>query len=112
MRNAEVGTRNRRVGFVAPNAFLPFRVPRSAFRVCLFLAACTPVTTRPGFLPDPQAARLLLDAPPARVTPEIAALVAAESLEVERVNVRDGYVETAWYDTRSRRSFRGDRVSY
>src|SRR5437879_2683606 len=85
------------------------RNPQSAIRncICLFLVACTPVTTRPDFLPDPQAARLVLDAPPGRVTPEIATLVAAESLQVERVNVRDGYVETAWYDTRSRRSFRG-----
>jgi hypothetical protein len=87
----------------------PIRNPQSAIRICicLLLAACTPVTTRPDFLPDPQAARLVLDAPPGRVTPEIATLVAAESLQVERVNVRDGYVETAWYDTRSRRSFRG-----
>jgi len=85
------------------------RNPQSAIRnwFCCFLAACTPVTTRPDFLPDPQASRLVLDAPPARVTPEIAVLVAAESLQVERVNVRDGYVETTWYDTRSRRSFRG-----
>jgi len=88
---------------------ISIRNPKSAIRncICLFLVACTPVTTRPDFLPDPQAARLVLDAPPGRVTPEIATLVAAESLQVERVNVRDGYVETAWYDTRSRRSFRG-----
>jgi hypothetical protein len=87
----------------------PIRNPQSAIRncICFLLAACTPVTTRPDFLPDPRAARLVLDAPPGRVTPEIATLVAAESLQVERVNVRDGYVETAWYDTRSRRSFRG-----
>src|SRR5438105_7370091 len=107
MRNAECGMRNCRG---RPRAATPpstFRIPHSAFRILVFLAACTPVTTRPDFLPDPQAPRLVLDAPPARVTPEIAALVAAESLEVERVNVRDGYVETAWYDTRSRRSFRG-----
>src|SRR5437879_12303535 len=88
---------------------LSIRRPNPAARVCscLFLVACTPATARPDFLPAPQAARLVLDAPPGRVTPEIATLVAAESLQVERVNVRDGYVETAWYDTRSRRSFRG-----
>src|SRR5437773_5445883 len=88
---------------------LQIRNPQSAIRncICLLLLACTPITTRPDFLPDPQAPRLVLDARPERVTPEIAALVVAESLEVERVNVRDGYVETAWYDTRSRRSFRG-----
>src|SRR5437899_3103318 len=45
--------------------------------------------------------------PAARVSPEIAALVTAESLQVERMNVPDGYVETVWYDTQSRRSFRG-----
>src|SRR5438046_3354518 len=84
------------------------RNPQSAIRnwFCCFLAACTPVTTRPDFLPDPRAARLVLDAPPARVTPEIAALVTAESLQVERMNVLDGYVATAWYDTQSRRPFR------
>ncbi|OLC03584.1 MAG: hypothetical protein AUH78_18915 [Gemmatimonadetes bacterium 13_1_40CM_4_69_8] len=109
MRNAERGTRNSRASFAASDLTLLFRVPTSAFRLCLVLAACTPVTTRPDFLPDPQASRVVLDARPERVTPEIAALVAAESLQVERVNVRDGYVETAWYDTRSHRSFRGTR---
>src|SRR5437764_1889571 len=109
MRNAERGTRNSRVGVVAPDPTLLFRTPHSAFRILFFVAACTPVTTRPDFLPDPQASRVVLDARPERVTPEIAALVAAESLRVERANVRDGYVETAWYDTRSHRSFRGAR---
>src|SRR3989449_5768710 len=51
--------------------------------------------------------QVILDARPGRVTPEIATLVAAESLQVEQVNDRDGYVETAWYDTRSHRSVRG-----
>ena len=70
---------------------LQIRNPQSAIRncICLLLLACTPITTRPDFLPDPQAPRLVLDARPERVTPEIAALVVAESLEVERVNVRD-----------------------
>src|SRR5207245_7150331 len=98
MRNAERGTRNRRVGVVARDATLLFRVPTSAFRVCLLLAACTPVTTRPDFKPDPRALVVILNARPERVTPGIDSLVRAESLEVQRVNVRDGYVETAWYD--------------
>src|SRR5204862_6586630 len=86
--------------------FWPYRpTVRLSLAVCLL--SCTPVTTRPDFLPDPQAARLVLDAPPARVSPEIAALVTAESLQVERMNVPDGYVETAWYDAPSRRPFRG-----
>jgi len=85
----------------------PIRNPQSAIRVLLFVAACTPVTTRPDFLPDPQGIQVILDARPGRVTPEIATLVAAESLQVEQVNDRDGYVETAWYDTRSHRSVHG-----
>ena len=60
-------------------------------------------------MPGPQARAVILNARPARVTPEIAASVAAESLRVERVNVTDGYVETAWYDTRRGRSFSGMR---
>jgi hypothetical protein len=107
MRNAECGTRNRKVGVVAHDPTVPFRVSRSTFHVCLLLAACTPVTTRPDFLPDPQGIQVILDAQPARVTPEIATLVAAESLQVEQASDRDGYVETAWYDTRSHRSIRG-----
>src|SRR6267378_8039075 len=83
--------------------------PAICLSACVLSFACTPVTTRPDFLPDPQAPQILLDARPARVTPEIAGFVAAESMQVERTNVRDGYVETAWYDTRSHRSFRGAR---
>ncbi len=86
-----------------------FRVPRSAFPVCLFFAACTPVTTRPAFFPDPRALVVVLNARPERVTMELRQLVPAESLEVARSNVLDGYVETAWYDTRAHRTLHRDR---
>jgi hypothetical protein len=43
------------------------------------------------------------------VIPEIAAWIAAESLRVVTASQRDAYVETAWYDTRTHRSFPGDR---
>ncbi len=109
VRNAECGVRSGRVCVEARDLSRRLGIPHSALLTLILLTACTPVTTRPDFLPDPQASRLVLDARPERVTPEIAALVAAESLQVERVNVRDGYVETAWYDTRSHRSFRGAR---
>src|SRR5437899_5346649 len=104
MRNAERGTRNRRVCLAAHDLTLLFRVPTSAFRVGLLLAACTPVTTRPPFFPDPQALVVILDARPDRVTAALDSLVPADSLEVAHSNVRDGYVETAWYDTQARRS--------
>jgi len=109
MRNAERGTRNRRVGVVASDVTLLFRVPTSAFRVCLLLAACTPVTTRPDFKPDPRALVVVLNARPERVTLELETLLPAESLEVERVNLRDGYVESSWYDPTRRRSYHHER---
>src|SRR5207244_5579100 len=84
-------------------------VPRSALRVCLLVAACTPVTTRPDFKPDPRALVVVLNARPERVAVALDSLVPAESLEVARSNVRDGYVETAWYDTEARRTRHHER---
>src|SRR5439155_877712 len=103
MRNGERGTRSTRVGVAARGLTQLFRVPTSAFRLCLFVAACTPITTRPDFRPDPRALSIILDARPERVTTMLDSLVAAESLEVARANVRDGYVETAWYDPQAHR---------
>jgi len=109
MRNAERGTRNSKVGVGARDLTLLFRVPTSAFRVCLLLAACTPVTTRPDFKPDPRASVVLLNARPERVTAALDSLLPAESLAVARFNVRDGYVETAWFDPVRRRSYHHER---
>src|SRR2546427_106158 len=90
---------------------LPIRNPKSAIRNFVFLlAACTPVTTRPDFRPDPRALVVILNARPERVTVGIDSLVPAESLEVRRFNVRDGYVETEWYDTKARRTRHRDRA--
>jgi hypothetical protein len=86
---------------------LSIRNPKSAIRILFFVAACTPITTRPDFLPDPRAREVILMARPERVTTELPTLLAAESLHVEHTNVRDGYLETAWYDTRTRRSHAG-----
>jgi len=86
-----------------------FRLPRSAFRVCLLVAACTPITTRPDFRPDPRALTVVLDARPERVTAVLDSVAAAESLEVAHANVRDGYVETAWYDTQAHRTRHHER---
>ena len=109
MRNAARGTRNTRVGVDARDLTLRFRVPTSAFRVCLLVAACTPVTTRPDFRPDPGALVVTLDARPERITAALDSLVPAESLEIAHSDVRDGYVETAWYDTKAHRSRHHER---
>src|SRR2546430_16174928 len=107
VRSAECGVRSVTMWIATRDLTQQLRIPHSALGILVLLAACTPVTTRPDFLPDPRAARLVLDAPPARVTPEIAALVTAESLQAERMNVPDGDVEPAWSDPQSRRPFRG-----
>ncbi len=86
-----------------------FRTPHSTFRILLLAAACTPVTTRPDFRPDPGALVVTLDARPERITAALDSLVPAESLEIAHANVRDGYVETAWYDTQAHRTRRHER---
>src|SRR5437588_10524881 len=102
MRNAEGGTRNRTVGVVARDLTLLFRVPRSAFRVSLLLAACTPVTTRPDFKPDPRALVVVLNARPERVAVAPDSPVPAASLEAARFHVRARPSRPARSDTDAR----------
>src|SRR5437660_12345166 len=109
VRSAECGVRSVTMWIATRDLTQQLRIPHSALGILVLLAACTPVTTRPDFLPDPRAARLVLDAPPARVTPEIAALVTAASLQADRMNAPHGHVQPAWHHTQSRRSLRGRR---
>jgi hypothetical protein len=74
----------------------------------VFLAACTPVTTRPQFLPSPQALVIVLDAPPARVVPEAVGWLASQGLQAQWSSPQDGYVETAWFNLRTHTSVFGD----
>src|SRR5256886_14082937 len=80
------------------------------FRILVFIAACTPATTRPPFMPYPATPALVINARPARVIAALDSLVAAESLRVTVASQRDGYLETAWYDTAAKTSHatRGD----
>lgn len=83
-----------------------FRVPRFAFPIAV-LAACSPVTTRPAFQPLPEALVTTLNAPPARVSAAAATWLAGEGLTIAHTSPQDGYVETAWYDTRTKATHRG-----
>src|SRR5436853_7733389 len=96
MRNSECGMRNRSGMSRDTIPTLTFRIPHSAFRILVLLAACTPITTRPDFRPDPRALTVVLDARPARGTTALDSLVAAVSRQVAAADVRDGYVQTAW----------------
>ena len=85
------------------------RSPHSALRILFLVAACTPITTRPDFRPDPRALVVTLDARPERVTAAADSVVRAESLEVAHASVQDGYVEAAWYDTQAHRTRHHER---
>ena len=72
------------------------------------LVSCTPITTRPPFLPSPQALSAVLDAAPANVVPEAVAWLTNQGVPVERSSQRDAYVETAWYNLRTKAARRGE----
>ena len=72
------------------------------------LASCDPASTRPAFLPVPQADTLLLKGAPGQVAGEAASWLTAQGIAVERWSERDAYVETSWYDTTARRATRGE----
>ena len=81
------------------------RVPRFAF--ALAVCACSPVTVRPPFAPLPEALVATINAPPARVAAAAAEWLAGEGLTVVHSSPRDGYVETAWYDTHTKATHGG-----
>lgn len=62
------------------------------------MAACQPATTRPPFAPLPEAAgsELRLSVPEA--TRRLAEALRADSIPVRRVERRDGYLESPWFD--------------
>ena len=68
------------------------------------LAACTPATSRPAFLPYPQALAGVVATRPARIVPELAGWLMSEGLKIEWASPLDGFVETAWFNTRTRQS--------
>src|SRR5437899_2404572 len=98
VRNVECGMRNEL-------RQRPLRIPHSA--LCILLAACSPVTTRPPFQPLPEALVVTVNAPPARVAAAAAAWLAGEGLIVVQTSPRDGYVETAWYDAHTKATHTG-----
>ena len=59
------------------------------------LGGCTPATTRPPFGPYPESLRAVINAPPAQVTRQAQALLAADSIPVRFASPRDAFLETA-----------------
>jgi len=63
-----------------------------------FLAACTPVTTRPSFAPYPEALHAVINVPPAQVTQEAGAWLTAQGTAVALASPVDGFLETRWQE--------------
>ena len=64
----------------------------------LALLSCQPYTTRPTFGPLPTAAEGFVDQDVSRTTALLAEGLAADSIPVSRVEAKDGYLETPWFN--------------
>jgi hypothetical protein len=73
-------------------------------------AACQPNTTRPSFTPLPEAAGTEVRLPVPEATRRLAEAFKADSIPPNKIRLRDGYIETAWFDSRSGRVVRGQPV--
>ncbi len=70
------------------------------------LAACQPGTSRPPYPPVPQAATTEVRLPPREATRLLADALHADSIPTSRVDLRDNWLETAWFDAASGRQTR------
>lgn len=66
-------------------------------------AACQPATTRPPFPPLPEAAGREVRLPVPMATRRLAEALKADSIPTQKVRLRDGYIETPWFDARNGR---------
>ena len=73
------------------------RYPAIRLSALVFIAACTPVTTRPRFEPFPEAQVLVVRGTPQRVTAEANAWLGTERVPVAFMSPIDGYLETEWH---------------
>lgn len=65
------------------------------------LIACQPATSRPPFPPVPQAAVIEVRLPPREATRLLAEALQADSIPATRVDLRDGWLETGWFEPAS-----------
>ena len=73
------------------------------FWFTLGTAACQPATTRPPFPPLPEAAGSEIRLPVPMATRRLAEALKADSIPTRTVRLRDGYIETPWFEARSGR---------
>lgn len=89
----------------------PSLAPRRFRATCLLgslvLAGCHATTTRPSFSPVTGAAQAQIELGVKATTAEIAEVLRSDSLPISRVEVRDGLVETDWFDANTKRRVTG-----
>lgn len=73
------------------------------------LAGCQPNTTRPPFPPLPQAAGTEVRLAVPEATRRLAEALRTDSIPIRRIQPRDGYIETPWFDAATRRPLRHRR---
>ena len=71
--------------------------------IVMGLAGCQPATTRPPFPPVPEAAITEMRLPAGEATRLLAAAFEADSMPIQRVVPRDGWLESTWFDAPSGR---------
>jgi hypothetical protein len=71
--------------------------------------ACQPNTTRPSFTPLPEAAGTEVRLTVPEATRRLAEALRADSIPPRKIQLRDGYIETAWFEAGSGRVVRGKR---
>ena len=63
------------------------------------LLACQPATTRPSFTPLPEAEVVEVRLQPQEATKVLAEALKTDSIPARRVDLRDGYIESHWFDS-------------
>ncbi len=71
------------------------------------VAACQPNTTRPGFVALPEAAATEVRLPVRDATRHLAEQLRASAIPISRVMLRDGYMESGWFNSRTGRPASG-----
>lgn len=74
------------------------RVARALAMVAPGLLACQPATTRPSFTPLPEAETVEIRISPLEATRRLAEVMQEDSIPAARVELRDGFIESRWFD--------------
>jgi hypothetical protein len=74
------------------------RVLRALAMVAPGLLACQPATTRPTFTALPEAETVEMRLSPLEATRRLAEVMQEDSIPAARVELRDGFIESRWFD--------------